>query len=191
MRRQTKKVGELLATGAIIVMPSDTVYGIFTSALIPDSIEKVYQLRKRRKDKPMIILISSKKDLSNFGIQINEKTLQFLDSLWPGPFSVVFPCPNEEFSYLHRGSKSLAFRVPNDQYLLSILQTSGPLVAPSANFEGEPQSKNINEAIEYFKENIDLYIDGGNINKNPSTIIEINNDKIIVLRQGAGQLPGR
>jgi L-threonylcarbamoyladenylate synthase len=180
-----------LKSGAIGVMLSDTIYGIYTSALIDTAVEKIYELRKRSKDKPMIILISSLTDLKIFDIKLGDKQLTFLESIWPNPVSVVLPCLGDKFVYLHRSTKTLAFRIPNHPFLQKLLPLSGPLVAPSANFEGEAPPLTIDDTKKYFDDTVDFYIDAGKLESEPSTVIEFQGDSINILRQGSFTLPSK
>ncbi|MDO8639010.1 MAG: L-threonylcarbamoyladenylate synthase [Candidatus Daviesbacteria bacterium] len=177
---------ELLKLGRIGVMPTDTIYGIVGSALNPDTVEAVYKLRKRSGNKPFIILISSMDDLQSFGIKLTKQQVDFLQKNWPNPLSVILPLNSEKYNYLHRGKNSLAFRMPKDEKLLELLKQTGPLVAPSANYEGERPAETIDEAKRYFGDRVDLYIDGGNITEKSSTIIQLFEDgSKIVLRKGS------
>ena len=167
----------------ITVMPTDTIYGIVGSALNPATVEKIYKLRKRALDKPMIILISSIEDLNKFEIQLTEGQKKILQRIWPNPISVILPINSQKFVYLHRGKNSLAFRMPKDESLLALLKSVGPIVAPSANFEGEKSAETIDEARKYFGDQVD-YIDGGFLKAKPSTLIKLTNDSFEILRQG-------
>lgn len=178
------KIIRLIKDGKIGVLPTDTIYGLVGSAMNPKVVEKIYKLRKRAFDKPMIILISSLDDLEKFAVHLTEKQREFLKENWPNPLSVVLPVTGAEFKYLHRGKNSLAFRIPKDQRLLGILKKTGPLVAPSANFEGEKPAETIAQAKNYFGENVSFYLDGGVIKTSPSTILELKDESIRVLRKG-------
>jgi L-threonylcarbamoyladenylate synthase len=184
MYMDNHQVVKYLKKGSIGVIPTDTIYGIVGSALDSQVVEKIYVLRKRSKDKPMIILISSIKDLDKFNIKLSEKQKNFLENNWPNPLSVVLSCSDDKFKYLHRGKNSLAFRMPKDINLLELLEKVGPLVAPSANFEGEKSAENIEQAKKYFKNNIDFYMDGGTVNSLSSTLVGFDKDTIKILRQG-------
>lgn len=162
-------IGESIKRGEMGVIPTDTIYGIVCSAFNETSVEKLYKIRKRNKDKPMIILIGSVDDLKLFNINT-------LVDRWPEKTSIVFDC--NDFEYLHRGKKSLAFRLPHDKDLISILKISGPIVAPSANIEGSRPSENIEEAKKYFGDTVDFYLDKGTIISKPSKIIYLNNETI-------------
>lgn len=182
---EIQQVIEFLKKGKIGVIPTDTIYGIAGSALNPQTVEEIYRLRKRALDKPMIILISSLDDLKKFDVRLQKKQKEFLQKKWPNPLSVVLPCPSKKFNYLHRATFSLAFRMPKDGQFLGLLQKTGPLVVPSANFEGEKPAENINEAKKYFGAGVDFYVDGGTVQAEPSTLIQLKADgSLKVLRQG-------
>jgi len=177
------KVGLLLKEGAVGVIPTDTLYGICGNALNKETVERIYKLRRRNPKKPMIILISSLKDLKKFQIKLNNFQERILNKLWPGKISVVLSCHNKKFFYLHRGVKTLAFRMPKNKELLEILKISGPLVSPSANFEGENPALTIREAKKYFKNKV-FYYNKGKLVSKPSTLIDLTSKKIKILRKG-------
>jgi L-threonylcarbamoyladenylate synthase len=205
------KAALLLKEGAIGVIPTDTIYGICTSAFNKKSVEKVYRLRRRNPSKPCIILISSFDDLKKFNVKLNFWQRKILEKLWPGKISVVLsPRINSNTTlinadnknnksnryqrssglyqrssveYLHRGTNSLSFRVPKDKLILNILKISGPIIAPSANWEGYEPAKNIKEAKRYFGNKV-FYLDRGNLISKPSTLIDLRKKKIKILREG-------
>ncbi|MBI4250239.1 threonylcarbamoyl-AMP synthase [Candidatus Uhrbacteria bacterium] len=178
MKMNLLTVASLLRKGKIGVMPTDTLYGLVGSALLPEVVDRVYRVRKRNRKKPMIVLIASKDDLAHFGIILNSRQAKLLKQVWPGPHSIILPCCSKKYHYLHRGKKSLAFRVPADEELRRFLQKTGPLVAPSANPEGRDPARTIRQARAYFGESIDFYI-RGYVRDKPSEIIEISNSGTI------------
>ncbi len=175
-----KEIIECVKKGRILVIPTDTIYGIVASALNKESVESLYKIRKRNLRKPMIILISSINDLGIFGIKEKKDLLK---KIWPGRVSVIFECPNKKYEYLHRGRKTLAFRIPDNKSLVKLLKKTGPLVAPSANIEGHKPSQTIEEAMDYFEDKVDLYVDVGKMKSRPSKIISLINGKIEVVRK--------
>ena len=106
----------------------------------------------------------------------------------PGKVSIILPCDNEGLSYLHMDTKTLAFRIPDKKDLRELLEKTGPLVAPSANHAGETPALTVEEAKKYFDGEVDFCVDGGRAESLPSTIIKIENDEMIVLREGAVKL---
>jgi L-threonylcarbamoyladenylate synthase len=177
------KAALLLKEGAIGVIPTDTIYGICTSAFNKKSVEKVYKLRKRNPNKPCIILISSFDDLKKFNVKLKFWQRKILQKLWPGKISAILSCRDAKFSYLHRGTNSLSFRLPKDKLILNILKISGSIIAPSANWEGYEPARNVKSAQRYFVNKV-FYLDRGNLISKPSTLIDLREKKIKILREG-------
>ncbi|MDO8430475.1 MAG: L-threonylcarbamoyladenylate synthase [Candidatus Taylorbacteria bacterium] len=175
---------KVLRGNGVVVMPTDTLYGIVGGALIEKTVERIYKARERNPEKPCIILIGKISELEKFSISLSEKQKETLQTFQPVPVSMVLDCEEASLSYLHRGTKTLAFRLPNSQELRDLLMKTGPLVAPSANIEGSTPSKNISEARGYFGDLVDLYIDGGEIEGKASKVIRLHEDgSIAVLRE--------
>lgn len=181
--RIPKNIVETLKKGGIGVIPTDTIYGILGSALNKETVERIYEVRKREKKKPFIILISRISDLKIFGIRIKTFQKKLIKKFWPGPVSLIFECKKKKFFYLHREKKSLAFRIPKPKWLKNLLRKTGPLVAPSANISGKKPAKTIKEAKKYFGSKIDFYFNAGKIYKKPSTLIDIRKKEIKILRK--------
>jgi L-threonylcarbamoyladenylate synthase len=167
---------QTLKDDGVAVMPTDTLYGIVGRAESKVVVNRIYSIRRRAGEKPCIILISDFMDLSKFGILLSEPQKEFLQKLESVPTSIILDCDNEAFAYLHRGTKTLAFRLPTNPNLRELLKKTGPLIAPSANPEGLPPSKDLNEAKNYFGDSVDVYVDGGTITGKASRIIRLHPD---------------
>jgi len=178
-----KAVGPI-KKGEIAVIPTDTIYGIVASARNRLAVNKFYRVRGRDSKKPCIILCSSVTDLKSLGVKIDFETKKLLSQIWPNPVSVILPCPNKSFSYLHRGTKTLAIRIPKSPKLREFLKKTGPIIAPSANPEGKPPAKNVGEAKSYFGDSAGVYVKG-EISGKSSTLVKIEGGKIKVMRKGA------
>lgn len=174
-----KKVIKILKKGGVGVLLTDTLYGLVGQALNKKAVIKIYKIKGRNPKKPFIILIHAISDLEKMGVDAQRLRL---NKFWPGPVSVILPCPSKKFSYLHRGTKSIALRMPKKKSLIKILEKTGPLVAPSANPENLPPAQNITEAKKYFGPKADFYLAGGKPKKRPSKLIKIENGKEIILR---------
>jgi len=179
-----KKIIQILSQGGIGVLPTDTLYGLVGSAFSEKAVARIYAVRKRNGKKPFIILIGSFADLGLFNIKLETKVSGVLKKIWPGKVSVILPCPQKKFSYLHRGTKTMAFRLPADKKIAGLLKKTGPLAAPSANPEGLNPAQNILQAKKYFGDKADFYWNGGILKSKPSTIIAIEKGKIIIRREG-------
>lgn len=171
----------LLKKGRIGVIPTDTIYGLVARTDNPVGVERVYDLKRRDPQKPCIILINEVEEITNFGVSLEKKDRETIESLWPGPVSIILGADKAP-NYLTRKTGSLAFRVPSDESIRKILEVSGPLIAPSANVESMPPSVSVSDAYLYFGEEVDFYVDGGEISAPPSRVIKLEKGKKIKIR---------
>ncbi|MEK7507964.1 MAG: L-threonylcarbamoyladenylate synthase [Patescibacteria group bacterium] len=173
-----------IKSGGIGIIPTDTIYGIVGSALLRNTVKKIYELRKRNPRKPMVVLIGSVRDLNVFGVKPNLIVKKQIRKLWPGEISVILPCASKKFAYLHRGTKTIAFRLPANARLRKLLKKTGPLVAPSANMEGKPPARTISQARAYFGDRVDFYLDVGRVFSRPSKLVKIKDGgRIEIIRK--------
>ncbi|MEK9151283.1 MAG: L-threonylcarbamoyladenylate synthase [Patescibacteria group bacterium] len=177
-----------LREGQLAVIPTDTLYGIVCAARSREAVERLYRVRGRDVAKPCILLIDDISALEEFGIALSEADTKALEKVWPGKVSVVFDCPEKRFEYLHRGTKTLAFRIPDGQELRALIRKTGPLLAPSANQEGQPPARTVVEARNYFGDQVATYVDGDYRESLPSTVARLRGGVWEVLRQGAVEL---
>ena len=186
LSNEWKKVEQVLKKGGVVVIPTDTLYGIVARALDEKAVEKVYVIRKRSEKKPCIVLITSLSDLGKFQIKISKEQKVFLNTVWPNKVSVILSCPEKKFEYLHRGTKTIAFRMigPRSGHLFELIKRVGPIVAPSANPQGLAPARNRREARNYFGDSVDAYLCYGTREGKPSTLVSIDTKGIHILREG-------
>ena len=186
-----KNLLKILNGNGVVVMPTDTLYGIVGKALNASVVNRIYAIRKRNPEKPCIILIGDLDELQKFSISLSKQQKNVIKEYWfilsevegLTPTSIILDCEDETLSHLHRGTKTLAFRLPVQIGLQKLLKKTGPLIAPSANLEGLPPAENIFKAKEYFGDLVDLYIDGGEIKGKASKVIRLHQDgSVEVLR---------
>lgn len=183
------KAEKILKNDGVVVLPTDTLYGLVSSAFSKKAIEKIYKIKERDKSKPLIVLISSVSQLKDFNISLpllRGSGHRPRGSVFQPKVSVLLECKSNKFKYIHRGTNEIAFRLisSRNKNLYNLLNKVGPLVAPSANRESEKPAETINESKGYFGESVDMYIDGGRKVGEPSTLIRVKDGKIEILRQG-------
>jgi L-threonylcarbamoyladenylate synthase len=153
------KAAQLLKTGHIGVIRTDTLYGVVAQALDEQAVERVYQVKGRTPTKSPILLIASTDQLLD---DYEPSELAHLAALWPGKNSVILPSQHGP-AWLTRGNASIAYRIPADDRLRQLLEQTGPLIAPSANPEGMPPAMTIEQAKVYFGDTVDFYVDDGEV----------------------------
>ena len=176
-----KDCQRLLESGAVGVLPTDTVYGLVCRAADESAVKRLYAL-KSRDQKPGTVIAASIDQLIELGFK--SRYVNAYKDFWPNPLSIVVPTPG---SYLSQGLGSMALRViKGPESLLALLNEIGPLLTSSANMPGQPPANNIEEARQYFGDAVDFYVDGGDFSdREPSTVIRVIDDAIEVLRPGA------
>jgi len=174
---------ESLKNGAVGLFPTDTIYGLSASAYDKESVERIYDIKGRSHQAPMIVLLSDINDLKAFRLSPKADTDRYLRQNWPGKITFILPL-EKGFDYITRGSGGIAFRVPGDAKLRAILQETGPLVSTSANPSGQKPASNVAEAKAYFGDKLDFYMDAGDLFSEPSTLVDLNSNRPAVLRQG-------
>lgn len=182
MQDDTTAIVESILNGGVGVIPTDTLYGLVGSALNPDAVDRIYDLKQRDPKKPFIVLISDIEELEQFGVIVSDELTSRLGAYWPGPYSVILPTIDDQFEYLDRGRGGIAFRLPANDTLRALLRKTGPLVAPSANVEGGAPAGTAHEAKSYFGTDVDFYIEGEELRGSPSTLIEFDGDEVRILR---------
>ena len=172
-----------LNEGGVVVIPTDTMYGLVARASDQQAVERVYRIRGRAPEKPCIMLVAARWQITDTSLW-TPKHKVLADTYWPGALSLVAPTATTP-AYLHRGTHTLAYRMPDRDDLRRLLTNTGPLIAPSANPESRPPATTILEARAYFGDTVDGYIDGGTLSGDaPSTVAGIVNDEIHIFRQG-------
>lgn len=173
---------KILIDGGAGIVPTDTVYGLVACAGNKQATQRLYELKKRE-SKPGTIIAASIEQLISLGF--SAEIIEPAKKYWPGPVSVVLAA-SDNLDYLHQNVGDIAVRVTNSHTMIELLNLTGPLISSSANSPGEPTAATIDEAHQYFGENVDFYVDGGDLSGRPaSTIVKIlPNGNIEVLRQG-------
>lgn len=176
-------IATLLMQGAIGVIPTDTVYGIVGRASNPTTISRMYAVKDRPQHAGTLIAATVHQFVE---LGFSSRQLTALEQHWPAPLSVVVDAANVE-GYLKENRTSLPVRIPDVPRLTALLNAVGPLMTTSANPPGAPTATSAEMAIAYFGDEIDFYVDMGDLGERlPSTIIGFNaQDELIVYRQGA------
>jgi L-threonylcarbamoyladenylate synthase len=175
-----------LKNSGVVIVPTDTIYGIICRAMDKRAVNKLYKIKQRDAKKPCIILVTNLDQIKSFGVDIPDFKKDFMYQYWPGAVSIIMPCSNKKYEYLHRGIGSIAFRMigKKSRNLYRIINEVGPILAPSANPEGLPPATCENKAKRYFGDSVDAYLAGGTRKSEPSTLVKYTGSKIKILRQG-------
>lgn len=180
-----KELLETLKEGKIAIIPTDTVYGLVGDATNESVIKNIYEVKKRDKNKPLLILVSDLEMLKDYIKSLKDLEEKIINKFWPGPLTILLSKNENVSNTLTSNKDSVGVRLPDKEDLRCLISKLGkPIIATSANITGKETITNISELEPAIKDNVDLIIDDGTINAISSTIIKVQNNKIIFLREG-------
>ena len=179
-----RKSVEIIENGGVIIFPTDTVYGIGCNPYDANAVKKIYEIKSREKIKSLPVLASSIEIVKQISI-IDEFTEKIIKKYWPGPLTLILKLKDKNLKESLNLEDKIAVRIPNSVCTLKLLNKCNLLVGTSANVSGDSSFTDPQECMKNVK-NYDIFVDGGTItSKGESTIIEIENEKIHVIREGA------
>lgn len=166
-------VYDVLSRGGLAVFRTDTLYGVLARADDAVAVDRVYRLKHRDQAKSPIVLIA---DASQMFDDLPEGQASLASQPWPARTSIILPSTKAP-EWLRRDNDSVAYRVPADEALCRLLDKTGPLIAPSANPEGQPPAMTVEQAVDYFGDAVDIYVDGGVVSDDaPSQLLRVTDN---------------
>jgi L-threonylcarbamoyladenylate synthase len=174
-------ISDWFRQGRIIAYPTDTVYGLGCLATDEQAVKKIYRIKKRDKNKPLVVLVASKKMAEEYSY-INRGQRQILNMYWPGPYTFILAGKDKLAPSLSDNRKNVAVRLPNSGFLIKMIErVAAPIVATSLNISGSQPITKVDclDSI-FIKERPDVVLDAGKIdNATPSHIWDITDEKNI------------
>ncbi|MFH6718709.1 L-threonylcarbamoyladenylate synthase [Streptococcus suis] len=179
------KLRTILENGGTVILPTETVYGLFAQALNEDAVNRVYQLKQRPRDKAMNLNVSNLNDIYFF----SQNTPFFLEKLYnrfmPGPLTIILKANDNVPFWVNSGLDTVGFRVPNHVKTLQLISETGPLIGPSANISGNESGKKFSDIQAQFSVDLPGIEDDQALTGIDSTILDLSGQKARILRQGA------
>lgn len=181
-----KEAAQIIKDGGIIVFPTETVYGIGANALNPNAIEKIYDAKKRKKENPLIILISNQEMLKQITQGITDIEAKLIDVFWPGPLTIILKKKDCIPNIVTAGQDTVGVRLTSGEIARKLIETSNcPIVAPSANISGKPSGTRIEDIFQELENKVDCIIDGGMSKVGlESTVVKVIDGIPNILRTG-------
>ena len=178
-----KEVAAILKDGGLVAFPTDTVYGLAALANHPNAVKKLKKVKQRPDNKPFPMMVASIDHIESVA-NLSMRDRQIITRWMPGALTVVF---NKSKSYVDDQQKdfpTIGIRMPNDTWILSLINEVGPLLVPSANISNDPVATNFEQVYGSFDTKIDAIVVGLTESGNPSTVLDATNQDLKVLREG-------
>lgn len=172
-----QSAGDSLAQGGLVILPTETVYGIACSMRDKKAVQRLYEVKQRPKDKPFAILLSEKDIAEELASDIPVCAYKLMRAFWPGPLTIVFKS----------GQGTVGMRMPDHSVTLRILTVAGvPVLCPSANLAGKPAPVTVKDALSDLDGLADLAVDAGPCRVGiESSVVDVTASAVLVLREGA------
>jgi tRNA threonylcarbamoyl adenosine modification protein (Sua5/YciO/YrdC/YwlC family) len=189
---ETQRVAGLAAAvaavlkGALVVLPTDTVYGIGADAFRPSAVESLLAAKGRGRDMPPPVLVGSVRAAGALVEDLGPYGQELIDEFWPGGLTIVCRASRSLKWDLGESKGTVAVRMPQHPVALELLAETGPMAVSSANLTGHPPAMTAADALEQFGDAVEVYLDGGQCETDiPSTIVDLTGDMPRLLRGGA------
>ena len=184
-RDTVERTRRALGTGGVVLLPTDTVYGLAVSPDHDDAIDRLFVLKQRPRQRNLPVMVDSPARLAQLGVAIGEGARRLLESdLMPGPLTVVLGFGHEGPCSWLKGRHEVAVRIPAEPFMLDLLQAAGPLLVTSANLHGLPTMQAVTDILHQLASEPALAVDGGRRKNVPSTLVNCAVDPPIIEREG-------
>lgn len=181
-----KEAANIIKKGGLVAFPTETVYGLGANGLDKKAVKKIFLVKGRPQDNPLILHISEIKQMHSLVNEIPNNAKKLIKKFWPGPLTIILKKTKIVPGMVTCGLDAVAIRMPDNKIALELIKYAGvPIAAPSANISGRPSPTNAKHVAEDLMDNIDMLIDGGNTTIGiESTVIDLTQNPPVILRPG-------
>ncbi|WP_027968752.1 L-threonylcarbamoyladenylate synthase [Streptococcus equinus] len=176
---------EILQSGGAVILPTETVYGLFAQAMNEDAVEHVYQLKRRPKEKAMNLNVADYETILAFSKNQPSYLKKIYDTFLPGPLTIILQANDRVPAWINSGLSTIGFRIPKHPQTLELIKKTGPLIGPSANISGKESGKIFADIKKQFGNNVTGFSDDAALTGVDSTILDLSGESARILRQGA------
>jgi len=182
-----QKAGKILTSNGVVIFPAQCLYGVAVNALDPEAVEKVFQIKQRPKNNPILVLIRDKADLGSLVKDIPDQAQCLMDKFWPGGLTLVFRAADHISPHLTAHTQKIGIRLPGHPVALSLVNAVDfPITGTSANLSGQPGCTTPDRLPPSIVAGTDLILDAGPVQGGSgSTIVDVTCTRVKILRQGA------
>lgn len=173
----------VLKQDGLVVAPTETMYGILANIESPIAVNRLFEVKSRSYEKPSAIFVKSIADIERLA-ELTSKSAELCRRFLPGPLTLILRSKHDLGQFFTKDGKT-GFRISSAPLIKKLLEETGPLSATSANLSGRAEPKSVPEIYAQLGDRIDLYLDFGELNNPTSTVVEIVDDQIKILREGA------
>ena len=168
--------------GGVVILPTDTIYGLHCNALDEAAVAKIFQIKNRERRKPLIVLAANIGQLRSIGVHFDSGMEAFLQHVWPAALTAILPLRKPVAA--SAGERSLATRIPETAWLRRLIELTGPIASTSVNVSGKPAIDTMDAVDADIRDAVDSVLDGGRLEAQASTVVDFTETEPRLIREG-------
>ena len=174
-----------LEAGRAVILPTETVYGIFAKALDQEAVNYIYELKRRPRDKALNLNVADEETIRLYSKNQPSYLTKLIHSFLPGPLTIILQANKNVPAWINSGMATVGFRMPAHPKTLELIRKYGPLVGPSANLSGHASGTKYEAIVKEFDQLVPGFEDDAFLTGQDSTILDISGINARILRQGS------
>ncbi|HEP1489347.1 TPA: threonylcarbamoyl-AMP synthase [Streptococcus pyogenes] len=178
-------LASIIESGDALVLPTETVYGLFAKALDEKAVNAVYDLKQRPRDKAMNLNVADFNSILAFSKEQPRYLKKLYQAFLPGPLTIILKANDQVPYWINSGLSTVGFRLPSHPITAALIQKTGPLIGPSANLSGKASGRVFDHIMQDFDFQVFGYADDPFLTGKDSTILDLSGERAVILRQGA------
>ena len=183
LENQMNEICDVIQKGGIVAFPTETVYGVGIHFNDEEALERLMEAKNRDYSKAITLMVADKKDISQYAY-ISPQAQKMIDQFMPGMITLIFKKKESVHDSMTNGKSTIGIRIPDSEFVLSLLKKVGPMLVTSANLSRHSNTTSTQEVLNQLDGRIDLVVDGKTSDNIASTVVDVSQDEIKILRAG-------
>lgn len=183
LENQMNEICDVIQKGGIVAFPTETVYGVGIHFDDEEALERLMEAKNRDYSKAITLMVADKKDISQYAY-ISPQAQKMIDQFMPGMITLIFKKKESVRDSMTNGKSTIGIRIPDSEFVLSLLKKVGPMLVTSANLSQHSNTTSTQEVLNQLDGRIDLVVDGKTSDNIASTVVDVSQDEIKILRDG-------
>lgn len=183
LENQMNEICDVIQKGGIVAFPTETVYGVGVRFEDEKALDHLMEAKNRDYSKAITLMVANKADISQYAY-VSEKAQKLIENFMPGMITLIFKKKETVSEAMTNGKPTIGIRIPDSSFVLSLLEKVGPMLVTSANLSNHPNTTSTAEVLKQLDGRIDLVVDGKTSDNIASTVVDVSQDEIKILRAG-------
>ena len=183
LENQMNEICDVIQKGGIVAFPTETVYGVGIHFNDEEALERLMEAKNRDYSKAITLMVADKADISQYAY-ISPQAQKMIDQFMPGMITLIFKKKESVHDSMTNGKSTIGIRIPDSEFVLSLLKKIGPMLVTSANLSQHSNTTSTQEVLNQLDGRIDLVVDGKTSDNIASTVVDVSQDEIKILRAG-------